>query len=176
MSADPICHSLFMCGAMPGRLSWNHLHRASCFAQGSLMKRPTIRVTKWLGDIPVEAGPGVVLRAKGSSHRPNAKSFRNLFRRSLTSTVRPCTRRNNGRQEVPRTSSALAGYRLLFRARSKRSCPTISLSISPIHSSRSSIKGFTDSARCAGIHVASSPSNDIARTTPDRTSGSRGVA
>jgi hypothetical protein len=46
----------------------------------------------------------------------------------------------------------------------------------PSHSSRSSIKGSTDSARCAGIHVASSPSNNIARTTPANTSGSRGVA
>jgi hypothetical protein len=50
------------------------------------------------------------------------------------------------------------------------------LSTMAIHSSRSSIKGSTDRARCAGIHVASSPSNDIARTTPANTSGSRGVA
>jgi hypothetical protein len=39
------------------------------------MKKPTIRVTKWLGDIPVEAGcsvrPGVVFKAKGSGHRPS---------------------------------------------------------------------------------------------------------
>src|SRR6266487_2825565 len=46
----------------------------------------------------------------------------------------------------------------------------------PIHSSRSSIAGSTESARCAGIHVASSPSNDMATTTPASTSGSRGVA
>lgn len=46
----------------------------------------------------------------------------------------------------------------------------------PIHSSRSSIDGSTDSARRAGIQVASSPSNDIARSTPANTSGSRGVA
>src|SRR5437660_635107 len=35
---------------------------------------------------------------------------------------------------------------------------------------------FIDSDRCAGIHVASSPSNAIAKTTPANTSGSRGVA
>jgi hypothetical protein len=46
----------------------------------------------------------------------------------------------------------------------------------PPHSSRSRISGLTDSARCAGIHVASSPSSAIARTTPPSTSGSRGVA
>ena len=45
-----------------------------------------------------------------------------------------------------------------------------------LYSSRSRIKGSIDSARCAGIHVASSPSNDIARITPTNTSGSRGVA
>jgi hypothetical protein len=43
------------------------------------MKKPTIRVTKWLGDIPVEAGcsacTGVVFRANGSSHRPNREEY-----------------------------------------------------------------------------------------------------
>jgi len=48
--------------------------------------------------------------------------------------------------------------------------------ISLVHSSRSNIIGSIDSARCAGIHVASTPSNDMARTTPANTSGSRGVA
>lgn len=41
--------------------------------------RVTIRVTKWLGDIPVEAGcsacPGVAFRGKGSGHRPNREEF-----------------------------------------------------------------------------------------------------
>jgi hypothetical protein len=50
------------------------------------------------------------------------------------------------------------------------------LEAAPIHSARSSITGSTDSARCAGIHVASRPISDIAKTTPARTSGSRGVA
>jgi hypothetical protein len=43
------------------------------------MKKPTIRVTKWLRDIPVEAGcnacPGVVFKANGSSHRPNRVEY-----------------------------------------------------------------------------------------------------
>jgi hypothetical protein len=43
------------------------------------MKKPIIRVTKWLGDIPVEAScsacPGVVFRAAGSSHRPNREEY-----------------------------------------------------------------------------------------------------
>jgi hypothetical protein len=46
----------------------------------------------------------------------------------------------------------------------------------PIHSARSSITGSTDSARCAGIQVASRPISDIAKTTPASTTGSRGVA
>jgi len=43
------------------------------------MKKPTIRVTKWLGDIPVEAGcsacSSVIFKAVGSSHRPNREEF-----------------------------------------------------------------------------------------------------
>ena len=43
------------------------------------MKKPTLRVTKWLSDIPVEATctacAGIVLRAKGSSHRPNREEY-----------------------------------------------------------------------------------------------------
>jgi hypothetical protein len=43
------------------------------------MKKPTIRVTKWLADIPVEATcsfcVGVSFRAKASSHRPNREEY-----------------------------------------------------------------------------------------------------
>jgi hypothetical protein len=43
------------------------------------MKKPMIRVTKWLSDIPVDATctacPSVVFRAIGSSHRPNREEF-----------------------------------------------------------------------------------------------------
>ncbi len=45
-----------------------------------------------------------------------------------------------------------------------------------VHSSRNSSKGSTDIARCAGIHIATNPRNDMARTTPAKTTGSRGVA
>jgi hypothetical protein len=45
-----------------------------------------------------------------------------------------------------------------------------------VHSSRSRIAGSMESARCAGIHVATSPNNDIARTVPTNTNGSRGDA
>jgi hypothetical protein len=54
--------------------------------------------------------------------------------------------------------------------------PDDKLSLKPIHSSRSSCIGSIDSARCAGIQVASNPSNAIARTTLANTTGSRGVA
>jgi len=43
------------------------------------MKTPVIRVTKWLGDIPVEATCSLCLnvsfRAQGSSHRPNREEY-----------------------------------------------------------------------------------------------------
>ncbi len=49
------------------------------------MKKPIIRVTKWLRDIPVEATcpacSGTVFRAQGSGHRPN----REEYQRSLQS-------------------------------------------------------------------------------------------
>lgn len=45
-----------------------------------LMKKPVIRVTKWLSDIPVEAScsacPQVSFRAQGSSQRPNREEYR----------------------------------------------------------------------------------------------------
>jgi len=56
------------------------------------MKKPTIRVAKWLGDIPVEAGcgvcTGVVFRAEGSGHRPNPSR---CPRRSLVSIALPAS-------------------------------------------------------------------------------------
>lgn len=45
-----------------------------------------------------------------------------------------------------------------------------------VYSSRSRTSGSTERARRAGIHVASKPSSDIARTTAINTNGSRGVA
>jgi hypothetical protein len=43
------------------------------------MKKPTLRVTKWLKDIPVEAGctfcPSVLFRAETTSHRPNREEY-----------------------------------------------------------------------------------------------------
>jgi hypothetical protein len=49
------------------------------------MKKPAIRVTKWLADIPVEATctacPNVSFRAQSTNHRPN----REEYQRSLQS-------------------------------------------------------------------------------------------
>jgi hypothetical protein len=47
------------------------------------MKKPTLRVTKWLADIPVEASCTFCTsvsfrassRAQGSSHRPNREEY-----------------------------------------------------------------------------------------------------
>lgn len=43
------------------------------------MKRPILRVTKWLGDIPVEAHctqcPAVTFTAQGAGHRPNREEY-----------------------------------------------------------------------------------------------------
>jgi hypothetical protein len=43
------------------------------------MKKPAIRVTKWLTDIPVEATctrcPNALFKAKGTSHRPSREEY-----------------------------------------------------------------------------------------------------
>ena len=43
------------------------------------MKKATLRVTKWLGDIPVEAYctqcPAVSFKVQGASHRPNREEY-----------------------------------------------------------------------------------------------------
>jgi hypothetical protein len=43
------------------------------------MKRPTLRVTKWLGNIPIEAQcsqcPAASFKAQGASHRPNREEY-----------------------------------------------------------------------------------------------------
>ena len=43
------------------------------------VKKATVRVTKWLADIPVEATctfcPDVSFRAQGQSHRPNREEY-----------------------------------------------------------------------------------------------------
>ena len=44
-----------------------------------MSKKPVVRVTKWLADIPVEAQctfcPDVLFRATGTSHRPNREEY-----------------------------------------------------------------------------------------------------
>jgi hypothetical protein len=65
-------------------ITWNSLsseiffNRLARKSEGQ-MKKPAIRVTKWLGDIPVEACcsacPSLIFRAMGSGHRPNREEF-----------------------------------------------------------------------------------------------------
>jgi hypothetical protein len=77
-------------------------------------------------------------------------------------------------------SAKMGVRRLVFFARSWEGAPLWQIgkdrALQTPHSSRKRIEGLTDSARCAGIQVAISPSNNMASTTPANTSGSRGVA
>ena len=47
------------------------------------MKKPTLRVTKWLGDIPIEAQcthcPAVSFKAQGAGHRPRREEYQKSF-------------------------------------------------------------------------------------------------
>jgi hypothetical protein len=51
------------------------------------MKKPALRVTKWLRDIPVEAictaCPGVAFKARGTSHRPLREEYQNSLQQQF---------------------------------------------------------------------------------------------
>ncbi|HEY3620212.1 MAG TPA: hypothetical protein VGK96_25670 [Candidatus Sulfotelmatobacter sp.] len=51
------------------------------------MKKPFLRVTKWLGDIPVEAEctacPAGKFRATSTSHRPNREEYQKQLERAF---------------------------------------------------------------------------------------------
>jgi hypothetical protein len=51
------------------------------------MKKPFIRVTKWLGDIPVEAGctacADVKFQVSPTSHRPNREEYQKALQREF---------------------------------------------------------------------------------------------
>jgi hypothetical protein len=51
------------------------------------MKKPRLRVTKWLGDIPVEIEctgcPDWTFRAMSTSHRPNREEYTKQMRRAF---------------------------------------------------------------------------------------------
>jgi len=56
------------------------------------MKKPFLRVTKWLGDIPVEAicalCPDFVFRASSSHHRPNKIEYQEKLQQSFDRHVK----------------------------------------------------------------------------------------
>jgi hypothetical protein len=56
------------------------------------MKKPFLRVTKWLGDIPVEAGctscVEVTFRVRSTSHRPNREEYRQTLQREFDHHVK----------------------------------------------------------------------------------------
>jgi len=51
------------------------------------MKKPFLRVTKWLGDIPVEAGctscAGLKFQVRSPSHRPMRKEYQEALQRDF---------------------------------------------------------------------------------------------
>ena len=66
------------------------------------MKKPTLRVTKWLGDIPVEAHcthcPDASFKAKGSTHRPNREEHQKSLQAQFDAhcgTAHPQTQGNS---------------------------------------------------------------------------------
>ena len=58
----------------------NAQFRFSVLWENEQMKKPFMRVTKWLGDIPVEARctscPATMFKAQGSGHRTNREEYK----------------------------------------------------------------------------------------------------
>jgi hypothetical protein len=69
-------------------LLWLALWLAGCSLwETGYMKKPFLRVTKWLGDIPIEAVcilcPDVVFHAASAHHRPNKAEYQEKLQRSF---------------------------------------------------------------------------------------------
>jgi len=56
------------------------------------MKKPTIRVTKWLRDIPIEATctacPTISFRAEATTHRPNREEYQQSLQQQFDAHCR----------------------------------------------------------------------------------------
>lgn len=70
------------------------------------MKKPAIRVTKWLSDIPVEASctacSALSFRAKGSSHRPNREEYQKSLQNQFDEHCRLAHAGEEGSQQAAR--------------------------------------------------------------------------
>ena len=130
-----------------GQLRRDHLREGRLGADSS---------SPWVGEEEFMAG----LRAYFKRHAFGNSEFSDLLSVEFKSRVRSCRFSPDSSWDPSREPAALSN-----RSRQKHS-----------HSSLSKITGFTDNARCAGIHVATNPSSNIATTTPPSTTGSRGVA
>ncbi len=69
------------------------------------MQKPVIRVTKWLGDIPVEAHcsacAGVEFKAKGVGHRPSRKEYQKSLQQQFDAHCKATHTSGNGDAESP---------------------------------------------------------------------------
>src|SRR5450631_4763819 len=72
-----------------------------CYSSGA-MKKPMLRVTKWLGDIPVEGCctlcPGSLFHAASGHHRPQKAEYTERLQRAFDRHVADCHQR-----EAPET-------------------------------------------------------------------------
>lgn len=72
------------------------------------MKKPVIRVTKWLGDIPVEAHcsacPRVGFKAKGVGHRPSREEYQKSLQQQFDAHCKATHASGDGDAESPTTT------------------------------------------------------------------------
>jgi hypothetical protein len=67
------------------------------------MKKPSLHVTKWLGDIPVEAECTACpsagkFRATSASHRPNCEEYRKQLERAFDHHLKSAHARDDSRR------------------------------------------------------------------------------
>jgi len=74
-----------------------------------MMKKPTIRVTKWLGDIPVEARcsvcPEVSFKAKSVGHRPDRVEYQHSLQEQFGVHCKAAHTTGNGDVESTTTTA-----------------------------------------------------------------------
>jgi hypothetical protein len=69
------------------------------------MKKPRVRVTKWLGNIPVEANctscPDIAFKAKSTSHRPDREQYQKSLQGQFDAHFKTVHLHHDGEQAEP---------------------------------------------------------------------------
>jgi len=72
------------------------------------MKKPSLRVSKWMGDIPVEAEctacAGVRFNVKPVSHRPNREAYQKSLQTAFDAHLKNAHPEKDANERAPKTA------------------------------------------------------------------------